>query len=129
MPSTYTNGFGGNVTFGSFTFSVVEWSLKVDNGLIDVTNTGSSNWGQFISGMNNGTISIKAFWDTTNIYTGSSANLLPGQTGTATLLIGNTGKSVACSIIIMSVNLVNSPTAGVGYDIEAKVTSSPTFPT
>src|SRR4051812_27353898 len=126
--ATYANGFGGSVQFGSFTFQVTEWALKVDNGLIDVTNTGSSNWGQFISGMNNGTVSIKAFWDTTNIYTGSTANLLPGQSGTATLTIGSTAKTVACSIIIMSVNLVNSPTAGIAYNIEAKVTSAPTFP-
>ncbi len=124
----YINGRGGNVTFGGFTFSVVEWSLKVDNGLIDVTNTGSGTFGQFIAGINTGTVSMKAFWDTANSYTGTG-NLKPGETGTATLLIGSSGQSVTVTaIVIMSVNLVNSPTAGVQYDIEAKLTAVPVYP-
>jgi hypothetical protein len=129
MPATYINGFGGSVTFGAFNFEVVEWALKVDNGLIDVTNTGSSNYGQFIAGVNTGQVSLKTFWDTTSIYTGATANLLPGQTGSATLEIGPTNKSVVVSLIIMSIALTNSPTAGVTYDIEAKLTSAPTYPT
>ncbi len=125
----YTNGFGGNVIFDEFEFGVVEWALKSENGLIDVTNTASSNWGQYISGMNQGSVSIKAFWDTANLYTAADANLEPGVSGTATLKIGATGKSVVATLIIMSCNLVNSPTAGVQYDIEGKLTSAPTFPT
>lgn len=124
----YINGFGGNVTMGSFTFSVVEWTLKVDNGLIDVTNTGSSNYGQFIAGVNTGQVSIKAFWDTTSVYTGSGPNLLPGQSGTFTGLIGNSLKTVTATVVIMSISLGNSPTAGVTYDIECKLTSAPTYP-
>lgn len=128
MPSTYINGFGGDVTFGSFVLHVVEWSLKVDNGLIDVTNTGSSSWGQFISGMNSGSVSVKAFWDTSNTYTGSTANLLPGNSGTAVLKIGNSSQQIGCTLVIMSIDLTNSPTSGVQYAIEGKITSTPTFP-
>ncbi len=126
---SYINGFGGDVTVGTFTFSVVEWTLKVDNGVIDVTNTGSSNYGQFIPGVNSGQVSIKAFWDTTSIYTGATPNLLPGVSATFTGKIGTSGKTVTGTIIIMSISLGNSPSAGVSYDIEGKLTSAPTYPT
>lgn len=125
----YLNGFGGTVTFGSFVWNVVEWSMKAENGLIDVTNVGSSNWGQFISGMNQGTVSMKGFWDTANVLTGASANIVPGQSGTATLKIGNSVQQVSCSVVIMSIDLTNSPTAGVGFNAEAKITTAPTLPT
>jgi hypothetical protein len=129
MPTpVYINGFSGSVTIGSFTFDVVEWSIKVDNGLIDVTNTGSSSYGQFISGVNSGSVSIKAFWDTANVYTGT-ANLKPGVSATTTLTIGASGKTIVATMIIQSVNVVNSPTAGVQFNLEGKLTSSPTYPT
>ena len=126
MPATYINGFGGDVTFAGATYHVVEWTLKVDNGLIDVTNTGSSNYGQFISGINSGQVSMKMFFDTSDTPTGN--NLLPGVTGTAVLAIGNSGMSIGASLIIMSISLGNSPAAGVTYDVEAKLTSAPTYP-
>lgn len=126
--ATFINGFGGTVTIGTKTLSVTEWTLKVDNGLIDVTNVSSSNYGQYIGGINSGQVSIKAFWDTDDVYTSPTNSLVPGTTGTATLRIGSSGKSVAVSVIIMSISLGNSPAAGVTFDLECKLITAPTYP-
>lgn len=125
MPATYLNGFSGHITFGGKTLEVVSWEMSSESGLIDVTNTGSSNWGQFIAGMNQGTVAIKAFWDTSDVPT---ATFTPGATGAMILSIGNSGKTITCSGIIQKFQVLNSPKEGVSIAIDAKITSAPVFP-
>lgn len=89
----------------------------------------STVWGQFISGISAGNVSIKLFWDTSAVYTGATPNLIPGATGAATLKIGNSGKSITAQIVITGVEMTNAPNAAVTWNVEAAFYSNPTFPT
>ena len=145
----YINGFGGDVTWRPledengdalggvpFEFPVASWELTDQNNLIDVTNTSSGLWMEFIGGTNEGSLSLKLFWDANaaNTYTSTAHSLVPGTRGEMTLLIGQDGTTPATGnihcpfVIIQTAKMAVSPKNAVTWDLECKLTGPPDFP-
>jgi hypothetical protein len=129
----YENGFGGNVSWtpaggALFRFPVASWEFNTLQELINVTNTSSGGWNEWIAGVNDGTISLKVFWDENNHYT--SAVLLPGALGELVLEVGeNPGTLFSFpEVIILSVKMLLSPKTATTWDVDFKVSGPPTYP-
>lgn len=98
-------------------YNVSEWTLNGENDKQEVSDV-SSNWKQWIAGLNGANGSFKIFWGA-----GTAVNFLTtfpiGGTKSLTLLIGTTGDSVSFTCIIDGYALPNSAKSPIEF--------SPTF--
>jgi len=112
---TFFNGQGGSFTLGATTTVVESWTSKNDIEALDTTNTGSAGWQNNINGIEKLEGSLKMFADSTNWQAGT---LTPGVTGTITLLLGGSGKSVSGPARLTSVSISNPAKGVVTYDVD-----------
>lgn len=128
--ATYVNGFGGSITFGASpaTLAVESWSLNINAEALDTTNTADSGWESNILGAKSWDGSLKTFWDSSAVPTGT-AGFLPGTRATITLPVSGTGKDYTGTCQLTKVGTENAAKGVVTFTVDFKGTGALTYPT
>ena len=117
--ATFHNGIGGIMKADTTTFAVLDWQFTTANKLVDVTNSGSSGYEEYITSVTGGSGTANCLWDSTNIPDNGSPGKLEPFRGTSgandlvafELTCGNSGKKYSFNAVVESL-AVNSNAAG-----------------
>ena len=91
------------------------WTLTVKNKIAETPNTGSSYMTR-ISGLNDWTVEVDAYWDLNQVPTDPlKDSILVGKTGTVTLNIGSTAKTYSGSCIVEQAVTKNDVEDKIGF--------------
>lgn len=101
------SGKRGSITIGGNTYHVVDWTANIEIDQIDVTNTNSGGYREYISGLVGGTFSFTAVHNTTNTLVSQFAGLEVGAKGSGTFTIAG-GGSISGTIVFESIEYSSS---------------------
>lgn len=119
MPHTFTNGFGGSITFAQATLDVESWDLTITAEALDTTNTGDGGWESNILGCKAWEGSCKTWFDTAAVPTGA-AGFIAGARGTFTFPVGESAKVYTGTAQITSIAIENAAKGAVTFNINFK---------
>lgn len=139
MPSsgsnTFINGFSGTVLAGSYSLDITEWDADIETEILDTTNTSgydattARGWQTNINGVSKATGTVKTYFDTGNVPTGSNGvNIRNGTSVTLQLNIGNTGKFITFSARVGKVTINNPVKAVVPFEFTYESNGVVTLP-
>ena len=116
MASFYA-GWNGELKLGANTYCITEYTISYDADILDTTTTCSGGDQENVSGIISAKLSCKANWDSNvNPFT-ATPDVLPGDTGVATVKIGS-NKHAAITYRVQSVTLGNQVRGLVPYSFE-----------
>lgn len=134
MP-TFHNGIGGTIKAATTTFAVLDWQFTTANKLIDVTNSGSGGYEEYITSVTGGSGSANCLWDSTSIPDAGSPGPLEPFRGTngandtvaIELTCGNSTKKYTFNAVIESLAVTSNATGGEAVKFSVAFKSSGTI--
>jgi hypothetical protein len=135
MPATFHSGVGGSLSAGGTTFAVLDWQFTTANKLVDVTNSGSSGYEEYITSTTGGSGSANCLWDSTSIPDNGAPGKLEPFRGTSgsndlvafELICGNSAKKYSFNAVIESLAVTNNATGGDAVKFSVSFKSSGTI--
>jgi hypothetical protein len=126
----FLHGKSGKVTIGGTTVPVKSWKAKVHKDEADVTNTTSSGWREFQTGLKHVEFTVEAEWDSTNNPFGNTEGNIDSVDTIAMALYtdsaGSANITIAAAIIFES-DIDLSVENVVKYTVTGKSSGSVTF--
>lgn len=132
MPATFHNGIGGTIKAGAVTFAVLDWQFTTANKLVDVTNSGSAGYEEYITSVTGGSGTANCLWDSTNIPDAGSPGPVEPFRGTngandlvsMELTCGNSAKKYSFSAVVESLAVTSNAAGGEAIKFSVAFKSS-----
>lgn len=124
----YDIGQGGNLLIGSNVCPVEQWEISGENGTQDITTTASANETERLAGVNDATLTGKAFFNVTTPQNAAPLNIKPGTSLTFVSNIGGSAKTFTFPGIVKNTKVTNPAKGVIPFEFTVEQRSGITYP-
>lgn len=127
--ATFVSGKSGSISIGGSAYHVTSWSASLETEAPEVTNTNSSGYREYISGIRGGTGTFESKWDVDDPLTAKATSIMLGASVALVFTIGNSQDSLTGNGILTSCDISSSVDGAVEVSGTFTFTGTITYPT